>query len=325
MQLSEELITILSDGRVHSGEALGVLLGISRVAVWKRLKKLEEFGLEVETIKGKGYCISGGVDLHEAAEIYSHCTDESRVFISNIDIFFQIDSTNSWLADKARDSCASGRVCLAEQQTAGRGRRGRAWHSPFGRNIYMSVGWNFSQGASALEGLSLAVGVALVRSLSSVGVENLALKWPNDVICNGKKLAGVLIEMSGDAAGPCSAVVGIGLNVDMGARNLREIGQPWIDVATALGRKVSRNQLVGSMLSELVPILTEYQRSGFARYQDEWNKLDHLAMQDVELVGAGDEVSGVGYGVDETGAFRVKTESGIQLIRGGEISLRRAK
>lgn len=323
MQLLEKLITILSDGCIHSGEALGVSLGISRVAVWKRLKKLDELGLEIETIKGRGYRLSGGVDLQNSSQIYSHCSDVSQEFITSIDIFFQIDSTNSWLADQARTSNITGRVCLAEQQTAGRGRRGREWHSPFGRNIYMSVGWEFSQGAAALEGLSLAVGVALVRVLSSVGVKNLALKWPNDVICSGKKLAGVLLEMSGDASGSCSVVVGIGLNVDMCAESTPYIDQPWIDVTTALNADVSRNLLVGLMLSELFPILNEYQECGFARYQAEWNNLDYLAMQEVELQSVGSAAIGVGCGVDQTGALRLKTDRGVQLIKGGEVSLRK--
>ena len=325
MQLTEELIAILSDGCVHSGEALGVSLGISRVAVWKRLKKIPELGLEVETIKGKGYRLPGGVDLQNSSQIYSSCSDVNREFITSIDIFFQIDSTNTWLSAQARTSNITGRVCLAEQQTAGRGRRGREWHSPFGRNIYMSVGWEFTQGAAALEGLSLAVGVALIRALSSIGVTDLALKWPNDVICSGKKLAGVLIEMSGDASGSCSVVVGIGFNVDMVSTGAPNIDQPWIDVVTALNRGVSRNLLVGLMLGELFPILRGYQECGFAQYQAEWNGLDYLAAQDVELLGAGNSVTGVGHGVDPTGALRIKTDLGMQLIKGGEVSLRKVE
>ena len=323
MELTEQLINILSDGATHSGEALGLSLGISRVAVWKRLKKLEEFGLEVETKKGKGYCLPGGLDLLRPLKIGDCLSNESQRHLSNVDVFFQIDSTNARLADMARTSPIKGHVCLAEQQTAGRGRRGREWYSPFGRNIYMSVGWEFEAGAAVLEGLSLAVGVALVRALASNGVAGLALKWPNDILCNGKKLAGVLIEMSGDASGACSVVVGIGLNVNMGSGVTTQIDQPWIDVASLINVNVSRNALVGSMLSELLPVLADYHERGFAIYRDEWNALDHLAMQDVELIGVAGNLTGVAHGVDATGALQVDTGEGVQLVKGGEVTLRK--
>lgn len=320
----EELISILADGSIHSGEALGVSLGISRVAVWKRLKKLDDIGVEVETIKGKGYRLVDSLELLSADRINELSRENTRTFISEIEIFFQINSTNTWLIERVRSAGINGVVCLAEQQTAGRGRRGRQWHSPFGRNIYMSVGWEFSQGAAALEGLSLAVGVAMARALSSAGVSGLALKWPNDLLCHGKKLAGVLLEMSGDASGSCSVVVGIGLNVDMKSEQGDNIDQPWVDVASAVGSGVSRNLLLATILDELLPLLASYQDQGFSRYQQEWNSLDALSGQLVELHGpVTSSLDGIAQGVDDTGALRIKTSAGIRLIKGGEVSLRK--
>ena len=323
MELTEKLITILSDGHTHSGEALGASLGVSRVAVWKRLKKLEELGLEVETKKGKGYCLVGGLDLLSPGQIKSSISSQIGDLLSQIDIFFQIESTNAWLADAANRPSIKGCVCLAEQQTAGRGRRGREWFSPFGRNIYMSVGWEFDEGAAVLEGLSLAVGVAVVRALSSNGVGGLQLKWPNDILCEGKKMAGVLIEMSGDASGACSVVVGIGLNVNMGSGGADKIDQPWTDVSSVISGNASRNKLVGSLLNELIPILADYHEHGFGRYRDEWNRLDHLSMAEVELSGFGGGLTGIARGVDKAGALQVDTAEGMQSIKGGEITLRK--
>ena len=320
---TEELVKILSDGCIHSGEALGASLGVSRVAVWKRLKKLDDIGIEVETIKGKGYRLGSPLDLLDGPTIRSHFDVRCDHCISAIEIFFQIESTNTWLLERSRDSGINGVVCLAEQQVAGRGRRGREWVSPFGRNIYMSIGWEFAQGAAVLEGLSLAVGVAMVRALSSVGVQQLALKWPNDLISSGKKLAGILLEMSGDASGSCSVVIGIGLNVDMQPADANKIDQPWTDVASVLGSTVSRNLLIGRILKELIPILGGYQEVGFSHYQAEWNQCDYLLGQPVELNGMREAISGVARGVDASGALIVDTESGAKYIKGGEVSVRK--
>src|SRR5690606_31411421 len=207
-------------------------------------------------------------------------------------------------------------VCLAEFQTAGRGRRGRSWISPFGKNIYLSMVWAFDGGAAELEGLSLAIGVAIADGLKILGVEGLQLKWPNDVLWQGKKLAGILLEMTGDPTGVCQVVVGIGVNVAMPAEAASEIDQPWVDLSSIsqflnLPRgKIERNQLVAALLSQLLPLLENYKKDRFVAYHRRWEALNPYAGHKVQVHMANKTVDGEMLGVGETGALRLKTNVG---------------
>jgi BirA family biotin operon repressor/biotin-[acetyl-CoA-carboxylase] ligase len=216
-------------------------------------------------------------------------------------------------------------VISAEQQTAGRGRRGRAWVSPFARNLYLSVAWQYHQGAAVLEGLSLAVGVAVARALVASQLPPVQLKWPNDIVSEGAKLGGVLLEMTGDAAGACQVIVGIGLNVAMPAPAAAAIDQAWTDIET-LGNAVrpGRNTLLAAVLNELLPLLAGFEQAGFAAWRDEWQALDANAGQSVVLHTGAREVAGIARGVDQRGALQLETATGMQSVYGGEISLRRA-
>ncbi|MGI9295270.1 MAG: biotin--[acetyl-CoA-carboxylase] ligase, partial [Pseudomonadales bacterium] len=209
------LLSLLSAGQYVSGQELANALGVSRTAVWKQLNKLDEYGLEVESVKGRGYRIAGGIDLLDAASITAGMTTLSRNLLSRLDVRETVGSTNAEAMAQIAAGCGSGYVCTAEQQSAGRGRRGRQWVSPYARNLYISAVWEYSQGAAVLEGMSLAVGVVVARALKACGVAPVQLKWPNDVLHEGAKLGGILLEMTGDAAGACQVVVGIGLNVSM--------------------------------------------------------------------------------------------------------------
>ncbi|HEY0894151.1 MAG TPA: biotin--[acetyl-CoA-carboxylase] ligase, partial [Cellvibrio sp.] len=185
-----QILALLADGELHSGEELGLLLGVSRAAVWKHLQKLEGLGIRLLSIKGRGYCIDGGLDLLDLEKIEAQIHSSLPI---KLNLFPQIDSTNAYLM---RHTNPALQVCLAESQSAGRGRRGRVWVSPFAQNIYCSIGWGFEGGVAALEGLSLAVGLVIVRTLQCYGIAGLELKWPNDVLYHDHKLAGVLIEMT---------------------------------------------------------------------------------------------------------------------------------
>jgi BirA family biotin operon repressor/biotin-[acetyl-CoA-carboxylase] ligase len=222
-----KILDILKDGEFHSGEALGEKVGCSRTAVWKHLQKLEALGLLVETTKGTGYRIVGGVELLDGEAIARALSATASPHLSRIDVFQSIDSTNTYARELAEKESASGAVILAEQQTAGRGRRGKTWVSPFAANIYLSVVWDFEQGAQSLEGLSLAVGVAVKRALTAHGVAGVKLKWPNDIYVEQKKLGGILLEMIGDPAGHCTVVVGVGLNIAMPTQQGSAIEQDW--------------------------------------------------------------------------------------------------
>ncbi len=319
----ERVIELLADGEVHSGEELGKLLGVSRTAVWKQLKKIEEFGLEVEAVKGKGYQLLGGIELLSKEKILGSLADLTQKLISELALHGSVHSTNTIVLEKAKIESAHGYFCVAEHQTAGRGRHGRRWVSPYGRNIYFSMGWSFSGGAAVLEGLSLAVGVAIVKALSSCGVEGVQLKWPNDVLWQDKKLAGVLLEMTGDASGECQVVIGIGLNVSMVESEAKDIDQKWVSLAS-INPNVSRNELVASLIRELGLILESYHVNGFSALRAEWESLDCFRGKEVEIRVGEQLTVGVVAGVNDSGALRLKTEAGEQLIYGGEASLRSA-
>lgn len=319
----EPVLRLLADGEVHSGEELGQLLGVSRTAVWKQLKGLEELGIHLRSVKGKGYQLEKGLELLQSSRIREHMSGSALRLLSELDLCGSIDSTNTRALDRARAGEARGLVCLAEHQTAGRGRRGRQWVSPYGRNVYLSLVWEFTTGAAAMEGLSLAVGVAIVRALRASGVDGVELKWPNDVLWQEKKLAGVLLEMTGDAAGLCQVVIGIGLNVGMLASEAESIDQKWVSLHSING-EVSRNRLVADLLNNLMPMLLDYQQGGFASLREEWEALDCFGDREVEIR-VGDKLTyGQVLGVSETGALRLKTTDGEQLIYGGEASLRKS-
>ena len=322
-----KILDILKDGKFHSGETLGEKVGCSRTAVWKHLQTLEAMGLLIETTKGTGYRIVGGVDLLDGQAITGALAVAAKPHLSKINIFQTIDSTNTYARELAEKNSVSGLVILAEQQTGGRGRRGKSWVSPFAANIYLSIVWDFEQGAEALEGLSLAVGVAVRRALIAHGVQGVKLKWPNDIYVEQKKLGGILLEMIGDPAGHCSVVIGVGLNVSMPVSQASAIDQDWTDVATELQDKLpARNKLAAELISEILPLLSTFQEQGFAAYRDEWQAADAFYGQPAVISTPKQSTAGIVKGVGINGALRLELDSGnIESFIGGELSLRLAK
>jgi BirA family transcriptional regulator, biotin operon repressor / biotin---[acetyl-CoA-carboxylase] ligase len=321
------LLPLLANGEFHSGQALADALGVSRTAVWKQLGKLEVLGLEIESVKGRGYRIPGGVDLLEANSVHGGLDDATKALVRELEIFDVIDSTNREALRRVQPGAASGLVFTAEQQTAGRGRRGRQWVSPFARNLYLSAVWEFSRGASALEGLSLAVGVAISRALEASGLPQVQLKWPNDLLYQEQKLGGVLLEMVGDANGLCQVVVGVGLNVAMPANTAASIDQPWTDLSSIAGGKecAGRNELLAALLNELMPLLADFENSGFGPWREPWQQLDAHAGKAVVLTSGDVQTAGIARGVDQRGALLLESSLGLKPIYGGEISLRAAQ
>jgi BirA family biotin operon repressor/biotin-[acetyl-CoA-carboxylase] ligase len=320
------LLPMLADGEFRSGQDLADALGVSRTAVWKQLNKLSgESGLEIESVKGRGYRIHGGVDLLDASTVSGGLNARAGDLLSRLLVLESVDSTNAEIMREAERGARAGLVCSAEQQTAGRGRRGRQWISPFAGNLYVSLLWEFSQGAAALEGMSLAVGVAVSRALRACGVPPVQLKWPNDVLHDGGKLGGILLEMTGDAAGACQVVVGVGLNVRMPTSAAAAIDQAWTDIAKICGaQRPGRNELLAAMLNELLPLVADFEATGFGPWRDEWQALDAFAGETVVLDSGARKISGVARGVDPRGALQLETGTGVQSVYGGEISLRRA-
>lgn len=322
MSLPLPLLQILADGRFHSGETLGAHLGVTRAAIWKQLRRLESMGLTVHAVRGRGYRLAQPIEFLQSELIVAGLPPLLRDRLARIDLLPEVDSTNSFLKRLALQGAASGSACLAEWQREGRGRMGRHWVSPFGSNLYLSLLWRFAAGPTVLAGLSLAMGVALARVLRNEVGNGLGLKWPNDLQWHGRKLAGILVEIAGESAGPSHAVIGIGINVRMPESAAETIEQPWIDLARIAKRPPARNALAGRVLGELLVALEAFERQGLAAFLDDWRELDVTAGRVVQLHLPGSTVDGESRGIDETGALMIQVGSELRRFASGEISLR---
>lgn len=318
-----QLLRLLSDGQFHSGEELGAQLGISRTAVWKQIAVLRKRGLVLDVQPGKGYRLCAPLQWWSKEEVLAAMSPHSRSMMCELHIEDRVGSTNDVVLAQMRSLPRSGMVCLAEEQSSGRGRRGRDWLSPLCGNFYGSVGWTFAGGISAVEGLSLAVGVAVIRALRRYGMSSAQLKWPNDIVVGAAKMGGVLIELHAEAEGPCHVVIGLGLNLSLPREASQMLGRPVTDVASELGCEVRRNEIGGLLLDELFLLLGEYSHKGFSALCEEWAGYDALRDSEVDVYGLDRNVSGIARGVDVHGALRVETAQGEVLLYGGEISLRK--
>jgi BirA family transcriptional regulator, biotin operon repressor / biotin---[acetyl-CoA-carboxylase] ligase len=315
------LIEQLSDGRFHSGEALGQALGVSRAAVWKMIPRLEELGLEVYAVSGKGYRLAAPFVPLDQRAMLQHLTVESRQHLAGIEVLRELDSTNRYLLQAAAGGADSGTVCLAEYQYGGRGRRGRNWASPYGGNIYLSLLWRFIDGTAQLGGLSLAVAVALMRLLEELGIEKAGIKWPNDILVEGRKLAGILSDVAGESNGPCYVVIGIGMNFQMSKKQAADIGQPWVDLSQ-LGLHQERNEVAGRLIHHLFLMLDAYQQQGLNAFIDEWRQWDLVRDRPITIHHGDKGVEGVAMGIDEQGLLLVEHGGSIHRYASGEVSLR---
>jgi len=317
---SRLLLDLLADGQVWSGRQLGEQLGISRAAVWKRIGALRKLGLEIPSVRGKGYSLSRPLELLDEPVIKAGLGSASLALIRQLSIKRITGSTNSDIA-LLPDNQRHGSLILTEYQQAGRGRRGRSWASPFGSNLYLSVGWRFEQGAAMLGSLSLATGVMILRALKECDIGNATLKWPNDVRIDGRKAGGCLIEIQGDASGPCEAIVGIGLNLDMPAGVA--IDQDWCDLKS-FNPNLSRNQLAVAVIDSLVPALQQFSKLGFAPFAREWALADELIGQPVTLTIGNRQIDGLSQGISGNGGLLVETDGVTSEYQAGEVSLRAA-
>jgi BirA family biotin operon repressor/biotin-[acetyl-CoA-carboxylase] ligase len=317
------LLTCLADGSFHSGEALARIAGISRAAVWKQLRGLQDgFGVEVDTVKGKGYRLRGGMELLDADRILEHIDSDAASLIGGLTVLETVDSTNRWLMAKAAEGTVTGWVCLAEHQTAGRGRHGRAWVSPFGANLYLSVLWRFELAPVELSGLSIACGVAAARALTRVGATGISLKWPNDVLWERRKLAGLLLEVRGESSGPSHVVAGIGVNTRMPRLGAALVDQPWADLDEVTGAESqSRNRLAALIAGEMLTAMATYATTGLRPFLEAWCEFDHFRGEEVILQVGPREVRGRYLGVLGDGAIHIDVGGHRQLYNVGEVSL----
>ena len=323
MPLRRRLLNLLSDGEFHSGEDLGASLGVSRMAVWKHLKALRNMGVQFSVQRGKGYCLPSSLELLERDKILSAATAMTAAGIDDIAVFLEVDSTNNWLRERMLNGAPSGTVCVAELQLAGRGRRGRSWVSPFAANLYLSLLWRSANGAATLGGLSLVTGVAVLRALRGFGIKDAGLKWPNDILVGDAKLAGVLIDVVGEASGPCAVIVGIGVNVCMPRAEAAAIDQSWTDLYHLTGdNRISRNALAARILDELIPAVEAFEAAGLQPFLDEWRHYDVVRGRAVDLILPNENITGTACGIDEGGALLVDTAHGRRRFVSGDVSVR---
>ncbi|AIB38897.1 MULTISPECIES: bifunctional biotin--[acetyl-CoA-carboxylase] ligase/biotin operon repressor BirA [Pseudomonas] len=311
------LLKLLKDGRFHSGEALGAALGVSRSAVWKQLQHLEaELNLPIHKVRGKGYQLASPLVFLTAEDIALNAPS----LVWPIHISDSIDSTNAEALRLVGAGCEAPFLVLAEQQTAGRGRRGRKWVSPFAQNVYYSLVLRIESGLRQLEGLSLVVGLAVMQALRESGVQGAALKWPNDVLVGQKKIAGILLELVGDPADICHVVLGIGINVNM--QRADDVDQQWTSLQLQTGSPVDRNALVARLGLQLQDYLERHRLGGFIALQEEWEQNHAWQGRPVSLIAGVHQIDGVVLGVDHQGALRLSVDGVEKIYSGGELSLR---
>ncbi|NNJ90868.1 MAG: bifunctional biotin--[acetyl-CoA-carboxylase] ligase/biotin operon repressor BirA [Gammaproteobacteria bacterium] len=318
---NKAIIRILADGNFHSGQAIAAQLQLSRTAVWKKIQSLKaELGLTIHAVTGKGYWLPGGLDLVNKQDLVASISDKD-VYVA---VFSSIDSTNQHMLECADIDDQRWGVCVAEMQTQGRGRRGRQWLSSYGRNIQMSIGVYLNMPMVDVSGLSLAAGVVLAQFLEDTGVDQGALKWPNDIHINGKKVAGLLLEVKGEAEGPVKAVLGVGLNLDMSETEGSNITQPFTDIKSHLnGVLPSRTTMVSDLTERLYLAIQEYQQKGLAGFLELWKRYDLYLGQEVIITSAANQFQGIYRGLDEQGRLLLETRQSIKIFSAGEVSLRK--
>ena len=311
------LISILADGEFHSGEQLGERLGMSRAAINKHIQTLRDWGVDVFTVPGKGY------SLPEPIQLLNEKLIVAQVQTGKVAVLPVIDSTNQYLLDRISE-LRSGDACVAEYQQAGRGRRGRKWFSPFGANLYLSMYWRLEQGPAAAIGLSLVIGIIMAEVLQELGAENVRVKWPNDLYLGDRKLAGILVELTGKTGDAAQIVIGAGINLSMRHAESDVINQGWVNLQEA-GVTLDRNMLAARLINALRSALQSFEQEGLSPWLSRWKKLDNFIDRPVKLIIGEREIFGISRGIDAQGALLLEQDGVIKPWMGGEISLRSAE
>lgn len=323
----EVLLRLLSDGALHSGADLAARLGVSRAAVWKLVGELREREVPVDSQPRRGYRLPRPVELLEPAAIERAATAHGRSLPRGLEVLFETGSTNTYLHDAPPPPPGRPRVVFAELQRAGRGRRGRHWVAPFGSGLTFSIAWTFAETPADLPALGLAIGVAVAEALRSLGLRDVQLKWPNDVVWRGRKLGGLLLQLKAEAGGTASVVAGLGLNVDLPQSVKTALGTAGgleaADLREAFEATIpSRNALAGVLAGTVLACLEEFERSGFAEFAGRWTTLDALAGARVRVMQGENFVDGVARGADADGALLVDTGGHTERFYSGDVSLR---
>jgi len=315
----------LADGAFHSGEALAESLGVTRGAVWKAAKSLRDLGATLHAVRNRGYRLVSGGEPLSAAKIREHLARGVRERVGRLDVFWSTGSTNTVLLERPNPALGSCEIALAEYQTAGRGRRGRAWVAPPGGGICLSLSWTFREVPPELGALGLVVGVCSLRALVSMGVQAARLKWPNDLIVDDRKLGGVLIELRAETAGPACVVIGVGLNVSLGNALIEKIAETGVAPIDLVGAGVvspSRNRIAAGLVSSYVRGMLDFEREGLKPFIEEWRQADALRGRPVTVQAVDGVTKGLARGIDLHGALVVETPHGLKKFISGDVSVR---
>jgi BirA family transcriptional regulator, biotin operon repressor / biotin---[acetyl-CoA-carboxylase] ligase len=323
--LVAQVFAQLADGRFHSGEDLANALGVSRSAVWKAAGTLRTLGATLHAVRNRGYRLVHGGGPLDPARIRERLSRDVREHVRSIEATWSTPSTNTVLLARANPANGTSEVLLAEYQSAGRGRRGRAWLAPPGGAICLSMSWTFREVPQDLGALGLVIGVCALRALHVLGVSGAALKWPNDLLIGARKLGGVLIELRAESAGPACVVIGVGLNVALGAALLQQIagtGTEATDLSSAGLKSPSRNAVAAALIGESVRGLLEFERHGLKPFIEEWRAADALRGRPVNVSAADGVARGLARGIDVHGALMVETPQGVKRFISGDVTVR---
>ena len=323
--LAAQVFARLADGKFHSGEDLARTLKVSRSAVWKAAGALKGLGATLEAVRNRGYRLAHTGEPLSAVKIRRHLGADVRARVGRLEVDWSIDSTNSALLKRASPPAGSSEVLLAECQSAGRGRRGRSWVAPPGGGVCLSLSWTFSEAPEDLGALGLVIGVCVLRALKGFGLQGVELKWPNDLLAGGKKLGGVLIELRAETAGPAFVVIGIGLNVALGADTLTGIAASGIaatDLRSAGLPDAGRNVVAAALIEHCVHGLQEFEHGSLKPFIADWRQADALEGKAVNVSGADGVASGMARGIDLHGALLLETPQGVQRFIAGDVTVR---
>lgn len=318
-----KLIQIMADGRFYSGEKLAGSFGITRAAIWKRMQRVRQvLQIDIHRVPGKGYRLASPITLLNKNYLLSVIALQQGTALDALHLLPSVKSTNDYVAQQPKPAIGRCLACLAEQQTAGRGRRGRVWVSSFGQNIYLSLGYRMNLPIGQLSGLSIVAGVSIAQVLRQHGLQHHGLKWPNDLHCSGKKLAGILVDASGDMDGPSQVVIGVGLNMRVNASAAAEIDQPWTDLSSEMTQLPDRNQLAADILSNLIEACQIYEARGLQPFMHAWKQFDQYQGEKIDLHQGNTIIRGRYMGLSDNGGLVLETADGHQVFHAGEVSMR---
>jgi BirA family biotin operon repressor/biotin-[acetyl-CoA-carboxylase] ligase len=314
-----KLSSLLNDCQFHDGDNLGLRLGITRAAIWKMTNKLVDYGVPITSVKGKGYALTEPLILLDK-KIIEASLDKTLAEQIDLTVLETTPSTATFLRNHFSQNKKS--LCLAEHQSVGIGRLGRSWTSPFGLNIYFSCRYHFQCDIADLSGLSLATSIAVVKTLEKFGAAP-QIKWPNDIYCDHKKIAGNLIELIAESNGSCQAIISVGINVNM-INSTDNISQPWTSLREQTGVSHDRNTLSVELIQELFSTLEQFRSQGLPYFKDIYHHYDYLDQRPVVIEQFQSTLEGKAIGIDDFGRLLLQMPTGkITPISAGDASLKK--